>query len=105
VEELLKLVKHPTLIVLLLAGIGITNIANLKLSTDPTVVRPDPYTGQQAKADNAELRAEFLGVIQENRDDIDVLRHKIEQFREEQIRNTLKIKNLMKYQEKQHTGK
>ena len=94
-DELLKSVlKHPAVLVLLLASIGATNLINLKLSTDPSVVRPDAYTGSRAKAEHAELRAEFLGVIQENRDDIDVLRHKLEQFREEQIQNTLLIKQL-----------
>ena len=70
-EEFLKLVKHPTLVIFLLAGIGITNIANLKLSTNPDVVRPDPYTGKMAAeiAKTVDRRlAECDAAIQNERD-------------------------------------
>ena len=100
-EELLKLFKSQTLIVILLAGIGVTNIANLKLSTDQTVVRPDPQTGEDSDRQHKELRAEFLGVVQENRDDVDSIRERLERMtlrvnaiREEQIENTLLVKQL-----------
>ena len=95
-EELLKFFKPQSLIIVLLAGIGVTNVVNIKLSTDPSVIRPDAYTGSKAKADNDILRAELAGQIQENRDDVDVLRHSLKAFREEQIRNTLLIKLIRK---------
>lgn len=48
------LIKHPLLVIGLLAGIGVTNIINLKLSSDPHA-RPDPYTGSEGRAVEARV--------------------------------------------------
>lgn len=52
VEEILK---HPIVIIVLLAGVGLSNIINIKLASDPHA-RPDPFTGTEGAALEERIR-------------------------------------------------
>ena len=41
--------QHPKTIIAALVLIGVSSIANLKLGTDPDIIRPDAYTGAMAR--------------------------------------------------------
>ena len=79
-ENIETLIKHPVVILIALALVGVSSITNFKFATDPSA-RPDPYTGSQAER----LETDLSNQIQENRDDIDVIREANRRIREEQV--------------------
>lgn len=53
------LIKHPIVVLIALAAVGLSSLVNIKLSTDPHA-RPDPYTGTQADARKVEVDRRLL---------------------------------------------
>jgi hypothetical protein len=57
--------RHPLLVIATLVAIGAVNLANIKLSSDPEVVRPDPWTGTEGRANRAAIE-ELHRLLREN---------------------------------------
>ena len=82
--------KHPAMVIAALVIAIVSGIANIKFSTDPAA-RPKAFTSD----DGSSMRVDLSSQIQENRDDVDTLRRDLKAFREEQVRNTLLIQQLV----------
>ena len=75
------LIKHPLVVLVAWALVGISSLANLKLSTDPTA-RPDPFTGTQGTE----------------------LERRIDRLERENAKQEAQIDELMRHHNQHHRG-
>ena len=94
-EQLKKLLEHPIMVIVLLAGIGLSDIVNLKLQSDPNA-RPDPFTGTEGKA----LEARIIELEKWRNDHADTAA----EWYEKAGRWDAQIESLMKHHERHHSG-